>query len=159
MCSVTYRSSPTTTPFLTSHSYDPRLAFHLYRIALRRTPGGGLSFPWTEIRPPPLARPTALASHLTTRGDHFLVLRHPLHNPFVLYLQRTDPMGDGWRPPNHHAKRLGSGNQTNSPPFLLAFLCSAWTGFVTRCRIDERVEMSATGISSSLVHSEVDWTS
>ena len=53
-----------------------------------------------------------------------------LHNPYVFYSQRTDPMDAGRRPLDFHtnfdrAKRLGSGNQTSIPPFLLVFLCSA----------------------------------
>ena len=33
-----------------------------------------------KVRPPPFARPTVSASHLNTRGDHFLVLTHPTND-------------------------------------------------------------------------------
>ena len=39
MCTVTSRSSPTTAPFLTSYSCDPRLAFNPYQTTLHGTLG------------------------------------------------------------------------------------------------------------------------
>src|SRR5258706_1197097 len=128
MCSVTYRSSPTTAPRLrtTLASLSIRIELH-YAVHL----AAGYPLYGLKIQPPPFTRPSALASHLNMRGDHLLVSRH---KPCVSYFQPMDPMGTGRRPPDPHtsfdgAKRLGSGNPTSIPPFVPVFPCSAQNGF------------------------------
>src|SRR5258706_15697100 len=77
MCSVTYRSSPTTAPRLrtTLASLSIRTKLH-YAVQL----AAGYPLYGLKIQPPPFTRPSALASHLNTRGDHLLVSRHPTHD-------------------------------------------------------------------------------
>ena len=133
LCSVTHRSSPTTAPFLPSHSYDPCLAFHPYRTALRDTIDGSLFFISIRIRHLPFAGQTTMASRMNPRVITFWSRDTPrmiLHNPCVFYFRQMDPIGAGWRLLELHTsfdgvKRPGSGNPTNIPPSLLVLLSSA----------------------------------
>ena len=153
MCSVIYRSSPTTAPFLTSHSYDPRLAFDPYRTALRGTLGSGISFVWTQNTTP--------AVYQTLRFGE--PLEHARRSPSGLKTQTLCVLFSTNGPNGHRSA-------TTRPPYELRWretarkwkshqysaICARVSLFSTewiriRCRIDKAVEMGATGISSSLV--------
>ena len=125
MYSLTSRSSPTTAQILTSHSHALCLAFDPHQM--HYAVGLVASYPSyiRKIRPPPLARPIDFANHLNMRGDHSLVSRYPhmiLHNLYVFYCQRIDPMGPSRRTLDlrtslDRAKRFGSGKRTSIPLF------------------------------------------